>query len=153
MGMGMRANAGLRRSWRGGSASLNYTLNLRSGTVGGLYSDAVHTVGGSFFLGAGGKWNCYTYFGYGLDTGRANLYCNGQYHITKLWRIRANYSFYRYSFKSLGVNFSSDTTYLKVGVYRPIGPYEVGLAWSPMGRQYGFRDGKRIWLEVGAAGF
>lgn len=152
-GTGIRTGLTSRRNWRGGSASLNYTLALISGTIGTMYYPSKHNLGGTLSLGYGQKWNGYTYFGYGLDTGRMNIYSNINYQITSKWKLRGNYNFYRYKYTSGGVNISSDTSYLKAGVYRPVGPYEVGIAWSPDGELYGLKDSKRIWLEVGLPGF
>lgn len=152
-GSGLRTSLTVRRNWRNASASLSYTLALISGSIGTMYYPSKHNLGGTLNLGFGRKWNGYTYFGYGLDTGRMNVYSNLNYQITNKWILRGNYNFYRYKYTSGGINISSDTSYLKAGVYRPVGPYEVGIAWSPDGELYGLKDGKRLWLEVGLPGF
>lgn len=152
-GLSLRAGANLRRSWRRGSLSLGYTLNQQYGSVGSLYAYSTYALAATAFLGSGGKWNCYTYLNYGLDSGRTNLYTSGAFRLTNLWRFRTTYSLYRYPCKASGRQFISESSYLKAGVYRSIAGYEIGLAYSPNGRQAGFNDHKRFWLEVGAQGF
>ncbi|MHB1458116.1 MAG: invasin domain 3-containing protein [Armatimonadota bacterium] len=152
-GTGLRTGITSRKSWGGANVSLNYTLALISGSISTMYYPSKHNLGGTLSLGHGRKWNGYTYFGYGLDTGRMNIYSSINYQITDKWKLRGNYNFYRYKYTSGGVSISSDTSYLKAGIYRPFGPYEVGIAWSPDGELYGLKDSKRIWLEVGLPGF
>lgn len=152
-GAGIRTSANLRRSWTGGSASLSYTLALTAGSVSNTFAISKHTLGGMFFLGSGAKWNCYSYFGYGLDTGRMNLSTSATMQVTNTWKLRSNYSLYRYSYDISGKNYASSMSYLKLGMYRPLGPYEIGLAWSPNGEEFGPTGGRQIWLEVGLSGF
>lgn len=152
-GTNLRIGPNIRRSWQNGSISLNYTYSRQSGFTSGLYSMSKHNLGGTLFLGSGSKWNCYTYFGYGLDTGRLNMYSSAAYQINNQYRVRMNYSLYRYVYQANGHKFSFDSSYLKAGIYRPIGPYEIGLAWSPDGQQYGMKSDKKLWFEVGTSGF
>lgn len=152
-GTNFRTGADLRRSWQGGSASLSYTLNLHSGNVGTIYSQSVHNLGASLFFGSGARWSCNAYAGYGIDTGTMNLYSSASCQLAKTWRVRTSYTFYRYMCSFNGYSITSDTSYLKAGIYHPIGPYEVGVAWSPEGQQYGLKGGKRVWLEIGSSGF
>ena len=153
MGTSLRLGTNYRRSWRNSSANLGYTLNLQSGSVSSQYINSVHTLNGMFSLRSSDKLNCNSFFTYGLDTGRMNLYSFANYRAGKNLRVRADYSFYRYTYKANDQNMSFDTSYLKAGIYRAIGPYEIGLAWSPEGKSFGRRDGKRLWLEVGMSGF
>lgn len=153
VGTGLRLSTMARRTWKGGSASLGYALNLRSGPVANMFSSSVHAINGTLFAGLGTKWNCFAYFGYGLDTGRLNLSSSGMYQVNDKWKVRADYSLYRYKFSSSTYSFTSEMSYLKAGIYRPLGPYEVGIAWSPTGQQSWSGKGKKLWLEFGMAGF
>jgi hypothetical protein len=153
MGESFRVGTNLRRSWRGGSASLGYTLNLRSGPAVSMFSNSIHTINGNLYAGLGTRWNCNAYFGYGLDTGRLNLYSSAMYQIAPRWKLRADYSLYRYKYSSGTTQITSGMSYLKTGIYYPIGPYEVGLAWSPSGKDYWSNSSRKVWVEVGMAGF
>jgi hypothetical protein len=153
VGTNLRTGADLRRSWQGGSASLSYTLNLHTGSVGSIYSQSVHTLGSSLLFGSGGRWSCNAYVGYGLDTGTTNLYSSASYQIAHSLRLRTSYTFYGYKCSFNGYNLQSYTAYLKSGIYHPVGPYEIGIAWSPQGREYGLKSSKRVWLEIGSSGF
>jgi hypothetical protein len=50
-------------------------------------------------------------------------------------------------------SYTYKTSYLQVGLYRPVGMYEIGLVWSPDGQLYGMNQGKHIWLELSGIGF
>ena len=51
-------------------------------------------------------------------------------------------------------SFSYKASYFRIGIFRPVGLYEVGLVWSPNGQQYGsINQGKHLWLELGGIGF
>lgn len=153
VGESFRVGTNLRRSWRGGSASLGYTLNLRSGPTVSMFSNSIHTISSNVYAGLGTKWNCYAYFGYGLDTGRMNMYSSATYRFDGKWKLRADYSLYRYKYTSATTSFTSEMSYLKAGIYHPLGPYEIGLAWSPSGKDYWSNSGRKVWVEVGMAGF
>lgn len=153
MGASLRLGTNLRRSWRGGSASLGYTMNLQGGPAVNMFSSSVHTLTGTVFAGLGAKWSCCSYFGYGLDTGRLNLSGSAMYEINRTWKLRGEYSLYRYKLSSSTINYTSSMSYLKAGIYRPVGPYEIGLAWSPTGQQAWSSSSKKLWLEIGLPGF
>ncbi len=153
LGESLRLGTNLRRSWRGGNASMGYTLNLRNGPTVNMFSTSVHTLNGNVYMGLGGRWNCYAYFGYGLDTGRMNLFSSAAYQIDRNWKLRGEYSLYRYRFNSATYHFTSEFSYLKAGIYHPFGPYEIGLAWSPSGKDYWTNSSRKIWVELGMTGY
>lgn len=153
MGVGLRTGVNMRKNWRGGGLGLTYTLNLQGGNVGTLYSPSKHTIGATMFLASGSKWNWNANLGYGLDTGQMNAYSAASYHISRLWSFRSNYSLYLYKFASNGLTSVSRVSYFKAGIYRPIGPYEIGIAYSPDGQDYTMNSHKRLWFEIGASGF
>lgn len=152
-GASLRFRPSLRTYWLGGSASVSYTLNLQGGTTDSVSPLAKHELGCSLFLSGGGKWSTHLFADYGLDSRRLNLSSGLSYQATKYWRIRTTYNLYRYTYEMNGSPYSYANSYLKVGIYRPIGPYEIGLAWSPNGDYYGIDKGKRVWLELGGRGF
>jgi hypothetical protein len=152
-GMNLRVGPTMRSRWNGGSMSLTYTLNFQAGSTDSVSLLSKHLIGGNFALSRGGRWNTNTFFGYGLDTGRLNLYSSLNYNFTGKWQMRMNYNLYRYTNKYNGISHKYETSYIKTGIYRPIGPYEVGLAWSPTGQDYGLKQGKRLWLEFGVGGY
>ena len=151
-GTSLRTGLSLRRSWRGGSGSLGYTYNISSGTTANFYSSSRHMLTGNLFAGSGGRLNCNAYFGYGLDTGRLNLSSTASYRLAKDWKLRADYTLYRYRLRTSTYTYTSEMEYFKAGVYRPLGPYEVGIAWSPKGPDFWSKSGKKVWFEVGLPG-
>lgn len=152
-GSGLRLRPGLRYGWNGGSASLSYTLNLQQGTTDSISSLSKHQLGCMLFLNRGDKWGSMASADYGLDSQRLNLYSTFYYRVAKRLQIRSNYSLYRYAFEVKGVRKTYQTSYFMVGIYHPLGPYEIGLAWSPDGQNYGMDRDRRIWLELGGSGF
>jgi hypothetical protein len=153
MGTSLRLGTNLRRSGPIGSASLGYMLDLHAGSVGSMNATSVHNLTAMVFLGSGGKWNCNSFFNYGLDTGRMNLFSSASYHISSKLNLRTDYSLYRYTYKINGQGMASTASYLKTGIYYPLGAYEIGLAWSPNGQNYGLNEDKRFWLEFGRSSF
>jgi len=152
-GINLRIGPTMRSRWNGGSMSLTYTLNFQAGSTDSVSLLSKHLIGGNISLSRGSRWNTNTFFGYGLDTGRLNLYSNLNYNLAGKWQMRMNYNLYRYTNKYNGMSYKYETSYVKTGIYRPIGPYEVGLAWSPTGQDYGLKQGKRLWLEFGVGGY
>ena len=152
-GVSLRLSPSISRSWMGGSASISYTLNLQDGTTDSVSSSAKHQLGCSLFLYGGGRWSSCVSANYGLDFRQSSLYSTLNYRLMKNWQLRSSYNLYGYVYDLNGKLYSSQTSYLKVGIYRPLGPYEVGLAWSPNGQNYGIDRDRRIWLELGARGF
>ena len=152
-GTSLRLRPSLRTNWASGSASLSYTLNLQNGTTESVLGLSKHSLGCTLFLSGGGKWSTHLFADYGLGSGRLNLTSGLSYRASKSWHIRSSYNLYHYTYEMNGAPYSYDDSYLKVGIYRPLGAYEVGLAWSPNGQYYGVNKGKRIWLEVGGRGF
>ena len=152
-GASLRFRPSWRTYWSGGSASLSYTLNLQDGTTDSVSGLAKHELGCSLFLNDASRWSTHLFLDYGLDSRRLNLSSGLSYQATRNWRIRSTYNLYHYAYELNGSPYSYDSSYLKVGIYRPLGPYEIGLAWSPDGQYYGINKGKRIWLELGGRGF
>ena len=152
-GTGLRLRPGLRYGWNGGSASLSYTLNLQQGTTDSISSLSKHQLGCMLFLNKGDKLGSMVSADYGLDSKRLNLYSTLYYRIAKRLQIRSNYSLYRYALDLNGSRDTYQTSYFMVGIYHPLGPYEIGLAWSPDGQNYGLDRDRRIWLELGGSGF
>jgi len=152
-GISLRAGPNMRTSWKGGNASLGYTMDLQSGSANMLSSLSQHTLTGGLFLMGKAKWNTSSYFSYGLDTGQMNVYTSAAYSLTSKWRLRTNYSFYRFVSRYSGRTYQFSTSYIKAGIYCPIGLYEIGLAYSPQGQDYGMRKNNRLWLEVETTGF
>jgi hypothetical protein len=149
LGGALRVRPSLRTSWLGGSASLDYTLNVQAGTAGTIANLGTHQVGLNLFLYGGSVWNSTAYANYGLDTNRLNLFSMLNYRMAKRTQMRFRYDLYSYG----GSSYSYRSSYFKAGVYRSVGPYEVGIAWSPDGHEYGVDTGKRLWLEIGGSGF
>lgn len=152
-GSSLRVGPTIATNWTGGSASVGYSLNLQSGTTDTGYSLAKHQLNGNLFLNMGAKWNCFTSADYGLDSKRLNLMSSLGYNIDRKWSLRSSYNLYRYAYEMDDKPYSFSTSYLKVGIYRPIGPYEVGIAWSPEGQNFGMDRDKHFWLEVAGCGF
>lgn len=152
-GSSLRVGPTVSTNWTGGGASLGYTLNLQHGTTDTGFALSTHQLNGSLFLNSGGKWNSFTSVDYGLDSRRLSLMSSLGYNFDRNWSLRSSYNLYRYAYEMEGQPFSFSTSYLKVGVYRPVGPYEVGLAWSPQGQNFGLDKNKRIWLELSGLGF
>lgn len=143
----------LRTRWKGGSASLSYTLNLHGGTTDTYSSLSTHQLGCNLSIYGDGRWNLHSSVHYGLDTNRLNLFSSLRYRIADDWTIRSSYNLYSYSYSLNDVRRSYRNSYLKVGIYRPIGIYEIGLAWSPDGQYYGVHKNRHLWLELGGTGF
>ncbi len=152
-GASFRLRPTLRKSWNGGNASLSYTLSLQDGATDSAPALSTHQLGLNLFLSSRGKWNLYSWATYGLDTNRLTLYSSLNYRIDRMWQVRTSYNLYRYSYDFNDRRYSYENSYLKVGIYRPIGYYEVGLAWSPDGQNYGINRNRRLWLELGGRGF
>lgn len=152
-GLSVRLRPSLRHNWRGGSTSLSYTLSLQDGTTDSAPALAKHQLGCNLFLSVGGKWNIFSSATLGLDSKRLTLYSAVNYRIAQNWQIRSSYNLYRYAYEFNNSNYSYRTSYLKVGIYRPLGSYEIGLAWSPDGQNYGVDRSRRLWLELGGRGY
>lgn len=152
-GASIRLGPSLRHHWTGGSTSLSYTLSLQDGSTDSAPALARHQLGCNLFLSMRGKWNLFSSATYGLDSKRLTLYSAVNYRIAEYWQIRASYNLYRYAYEFNDNHYSYKTSYLKVGVYRPLGSYEIGLAWSPDGQNYGVKRNSRLWLELGGRGF
>lgn len=152
-GSSLRMGPTLRNNWTGGSASLSYTLNLHDGTTDSISGLSKHQLGGNLYFNMGGKLNSYLSANYGLDSKRLNLYSTLNYTLSKDWQIRSSYDLYRYSYELNNESYSYKNSYLKVGIYRPLGQYEIGLAWSPNGRNYGIDKDKHLWLEFNGREF
>ncbi len=144
----MRAGTAIRRNWRNGSGSLHCFVNLQSGPSPNFYSSSKFNLNGNLMLGNGKKWNGYAFLGWGIDTGNLNLYASGFYKLNDAIVARANYSFYRHQFYAGKRTIVSEFSHLKIGLYHPVAPYEIGLAWSPDGKQFAYRGSKKIWLEI-----
>jgi len=153
VGASLRLRPALRRQWNGGSASLSYTLSLQDGATDSAPALSTHQLGLNLFLSRRGKWNLFSFATYGLDTNRLTLYSSLNYRVNRLWQVRTSYNLYRYSYDFNDRLYSYENSYLKVGIYRPIGYYEVGVAWSPDGQNYGINRNRRLWLELGGRGF
>jgi hypothetical protein len=147
LGASLRIGPTLRRSWLGGSGSIGYTYNLQSGTTESISALATHQIGCFLRFSNSSKWSTNLSCDYGLDSGRMNLSSQFNYRIMKSWQMRSSYSLYKYSYTISNSQYHYETTYLKAGIYHPIGAYEVGLAWSPDGRNYGTDKSKYVWLE------
>ena len=152
-GASLRLRPGFRKNWNGGSASLNYTLSLQRGVTDSVTGPAKHLLGGSLFVYGGAKWNANVYASYGLDSEQFNLFSGFSYNLPKGWRVRSSYDLFRYTYRVGDTTYHNQNSYLQVGIYHPIGPYEIGVAWSPDGQNYGIEKDKHIWLELGASGF
>lgn len=153
-GSELRFRPSLRTNWMGGSASMGYTLNLRSGLNDILWSQGRHQLDTTLYMDIGSRLNCSSTFDLGLDSKRMNLFSSVSYRASKLWDIRANYDLYKYTYRMGSNSYDFKTSYFRVGVFRPVGLYEIGLVWSPDGQQYGsINQGKRLWIELSAAGF
>jgi len=152
-GSEMRLRPSLRTSWVGGSATLNYTLNLKGGLNSRIYSQGVHQIGSTVDFDLGSRLNCSSTVDFGLDSKRMNLYSTMRFRASKLWQIRSSYDLYQYTYELNSGTYSYRTSYLRVGLYRPVGVYEVGLVWSPDGQDYGINQGKHLWLELSGMGF
>lgn len=153
-GAEMRFRPSLRSYWMGGSASIGYNLNLRSGLNNTLWSQGRHQIDTNLFFGIGDRITCSSSFDFGLDSRRMNLFSSASYRAGRLWEIRTNYDIYKYSYNIGPKSLTYSTSYFRVGVFRPVGLYELGLVWSPDGQQYGsINQSKHLWLELSAAGF
>jgi len=153
IGSSLRLQPSLRYNWMGGHASISYALNLQNGVSDRAPAQARHMLGYSMFLTAGNRLSMHSMINYGLDSERLTLYSALNYRIAKDWQLRSSYNLYRYAYDLDGRTYSYRNSYLKVGIYRPIGSYEIGLAWSPDGQNYGIDRDKRLWLEIGGRGF
>ena len=153
-GSEMRFRPSLRTNWMGGSASLGYTLNLRSGLNGILWSQGRHQLDTNLSFDIGDRLSCNSTFDFGLDSKRVNLFSTLTYRAGRQWEVRTSFDLYKYHYQ-MGANaFSYKTSYMRIGLFRPVGLYEVGLVWSPNGQQYGaINQGKHLWLELGGLGF
>jgi hypothetical protein len=152
-GAEMRLRPSIRTHWVGGNASINYTLNLKSGLNNSVWAQGKHQIGTSLFFDIGNKLSCSSYVDFGLDSKRMNLYSTLRYRATKHWQVRSSYDLYRYSYQMNAGSYTYTTSYLQAGLYRPVGMYEIGLVWSPDGQLYGMNQGKRLWLELSGLGF
>lgn len=152
-GVSLRAGPSLRANWKGGMASLSYTLNAQAGPANTFSSLSRHSLGGNLFLTKGSKWSTSAFFSYGLDTGTLNLYSTAACNVANNCQLRTSYNLYRFAGRFNGLTYRSQSSYLKAGLYHPLGPYEIGLAWSPDGQDQGLRSSRRVWLEFGARGF
>lgn len=150
MGASLRAGPTLRRLWNGGNASIGYSLNVTSGPAESISSQGVHLLRCGLAL-SGNKWNCNSSASYGLDSGRLSLISSLNVRPTKKWRARCSYNLYSYAYSLNDSSYHYSNSYLKVGLYHPLGPYEIGLAWSPDGQNYGIDKDKKLWLELGGA--
>lgn len=152
-GASLRMGPMLKTYWLGGSMSIRYTLNLQGGTIDSASAIARHQLWGYLYFNSGSKWNNSTSINYGLDTGRLNLFSSFDYLVTNSWQLRSNYSLYRYAYSLDNRSYNYGTSYLKVGIYRPLGLYEIGVAWSPDGQDYGINKSQHIWLELNSGRF
>lgn len=153
-GAEMRFRPSLRTHWMGGSASIGYNLNLRGGLNNTLWSQGRHQLDTTLYLDLGERLTCSSSFDFGLDSKRMNLFSTASYKAGNLWEIRTNYDLYKYSYNIGPKSLTYSTSYLRIGVFRPVGLYEVGLVWSPDGQQYGtINQDKHLWIELSAAGF
>ncbi len=152
MGSILRLRPNLRYHWPGGSTTLSYTLSLQDGLNDTSPALAVHQLGLSLFMNAG-RMNLFSSVNYGLDSGRLTLYSSLNYRFSRYWRLRSSYNLYRYAYDVSGSSYDYRTSYFKVGIHRPVGAYEIGLAWSPDGQNYGVDKDKRLWLEFGTGAY
>lgn len=152
-GTEMRLRPSLGTHWEGGSASINYTLSLRSGINNSIWVQGKHQIGTSLFLAVGNRLNCTAFVDFGLDSRRMSLFSTAAYRVAPKWQVRSSYDLYRYSYQMNSGSYTYTSSYFRVGLYRPIGMYEAGLVWSPDGQLYGINQGKRIWLELSGLGF
>lgn len=153
MGASLRLRPSLRYHWPGGSTSLSYTLSLQDGMNDNSPTLSKHQLGCNLFVNADGKVSLFSSVNYGLDSQRLTLYSSLNYRFDRYWRFRSSYNLYRYAYEFNDYSYSYRNSYLKVGVYRPLGAYEIGLAWSPDGQNYGIDKDRRLWLEFGSSGF
>jgi len=140
-------------TFTGGNASIGYSLNLLNGINNSVRPSSRHMLSLNLGLSGGGKWNTTSMISYGVDSGRLNLFSRLNYNADRQWRISSSYDLYRYSYSFNSRSFSYSTSYFKAGLYRVVGAYEIGLAWSPDGRNYGLEKNRRVWLEFGGRGF
>ena len=152
-GAEMRLRPSIETHWAGGSASINYTLNLKTGINNSVWAQGKHQIGTSLFIAVGNRLNCSAFVDFGLDSKRISLFSTAAYRVAPKWQIRSSYDLYRYSYQMNSGSYTYTSSYLRIGLYRPIGIYEVGLAWSPDGQLYGINQGKRVWLELSGLGF
>lgn len=152
-GASLRVGPTLSNRWLGGNASVSYTVNLQSGATDSVLGRAKHQLRCNLFLYSGGKWSSISSVDYGLDSGRLSLFSTLNYRPGKQWRIRCSYNLYGYAYELNGLPYRYTTSYLKAGIYRPLGPYEIGLAWSPDGQNYGTGTDQRFWLELSGRRF
>lgn len=147
MGAAFRAGPALRRIWNGGNASVGYTINLSTGVNDSISTMGVHQLRSSLML-SGLKWTSNSTASYAIDTGRLNLSSGLNLRPLAKWRVGCSYNLYSYSYNLNDSPYRYINSYLKVGLYHPLGPYEIGLAWSPDGQNYGIDKDKRLWLEM-----
>lgn len=152
-GTSLRFGPALRKHWKGGSASLTATANLQNGTTDTGSSLARYQLGCSLFLYDGGTFTGTTSVNYGLDSHRMNLFSSLSYRPFRGWTVRSNYSLAWYTYRFSSSLYRYRSSYLKAGLYHPIGIYEIGLAWSPDGRDYGIEKDKKLWLELNSSAF
>lgn len=152
-GAEMRLRPSIGTHWDGGSASVNYTLNLRTGINNSVWAQGKHQIGTSLFVDVGNRLNCTAFVDFGLDSKRISLFSTATYRVASRWQIRSSYDLYRYSYQMNSGSCTYTSSYLRVGLYRPVGIYEIGLVWSPDGQLYGINQGKRVWLELSGIGF
>jgi hypothetical protein len=147
MGATFKAGPAWRRIWNGGNASLGYAINLSTGTNDSISTMGIHQLRSSLML-SGVKWTSNSTASYAMDTGRLNLSSSLNLRPFARWRVGCSYNLYSYSYDLNDSPYRYINSYLKVGLYHPLGPYEIGFAWSPDGRNYGIDKDKRLWLEM-----
>lgn len=152
-GAGLRAGPTVRGSWRATTASLGYMLNLQGGTTDAASALSRHQLNLNLFLYPGSRLSTSSTLFYGLDSGQLNMYSSLNYRLLKRWQVRSTYNLYRYAYSINGLRYSYGTSYLKIGAYHPLGAYEVGLAWSPDGQDYGLDKSRHMWLELNSGRF
>ena len=149
-GGSLRMGPTLTNRWAGGNLSLSYNLNLQRGTTDTGYSSERHQLGCMLFLGGGSRWVASSFVNYGLDSGRLNLFSTLNYHLMRHWNLRSSYSLNQFKDQINGI---FQYSYRRVGVYRPLGVYEIGVAYSPDGQDFGLDRNKRVWLELNSSAF
>jgi len=137
-------------NWLGGSASFSYSLNLQGGETDTVSSPDKHQLGTTVFLYLGDRLNFTTNALYGLDDSRITLFTDASYRVTKDWQFHVNHTLIHFPVSG-GQPYES--SYLKIGLYKTVGPYDIGLAWSPNGANYGIDTNTHYWLEIGSRGF
>ena len=139
--------------WANGSSALSYTVNMQSGATDSGYALSKQELGFNTYLYGADKWNTNSSITYGLDSKRLNLYSSLNYRMMKKWQFRSDYSLYKYVYDLGSNSYHYATSYLKLGIYHSLGMYEVGLAWSPDGQDYGIDNDRHLWIEFNGNGF